>query len=438
MQSIKKYDIIVTGAGIAGISAAVKAGRMGSSVLLIEHYPFLGGMSSAGMVSPFMKSTTGGKELVNGIYKELESSMRNTGGMIDNGFYSWAFRSAANELLFESKVDVAYNTDVVEVFTEGQQITHLRLAGPFGTYKAYAEQFIDTSGDAQLLALGGFPWEKGDEKTGKLQALTLFFRMGGIDVKKTAAYSSRHREDFLDWMDFRFDFSRIISIAGYKGLINKAKAEDRFPEDVDYVFFTSLPESGEGAFNTTNILGIDPSTSGALTEAEKAGHSQVAQIVDFLNSDVPGFEDAFLIDTAVQVGVRETRRAVTQYMMTGDDILHAAKFDDAIARGCYGVDIHGQKGEKSRMDELREGQWYDIPKRSLRVKDAENLMVAGRCIGSTREGHAALRIQPTASATGEACGAIAATAVTMNKKLDDVPYERIRATLRHNVEEVRG
>ena len=434
MQSTKKYDIVVAGAGIAGISAAVRAGSMGCSVLLIEHYPFAGGMSSAGMVSPFMKSITGGKNLVLGIYRDIETSMRAIGGMIDNGFYAWAFRSAANELLARNGADIAFNADVIRVNKDSQRINSLEIITPLGVQKIIAKQFIDTTGDAQLVALGDFPWEKGDPTTGKLQALTLFFRMGGIDVKKTAEYTKQHPEDFLEWMDFKYDFSRIISIAGYKGLIKKAKDENRFPDDVDYVFFTTLPESGEGAFNTTNILGIDPSTSEALTRAEKTGHEQVAQIADFLNNDVPGFEDAFLIDTATQVGVRETRRAVAQYMMTGEDILTGAKFPDVIARGCYGVDIHGQKGEKSRMDELKEGAWYDIPRRSLRVRDTENLQVAGRCIGATREGHAALRIQPTASATGEACGAMAALAVKTHQQLDQVPYEKIKKILDHNIE----
>ncbi len=434
MLSKNEYDIIVAGAGIAGISAAVKAGSLGCSVLLIEHYPFAGGMSSAGMVSPFMKSVTGGKNLVQGIYKQIEAGLRDMGGMIDNGFYSWAFRSVANHLLHQSNVDIAYNADVVSVDVENSKVKSLDIATPYGISKVKGKQFIDTTGDAQLVVMGNFPWLKGDEKTGKLQTLTLFFRMGGIDVEKTAEYSKTHKEDFLGWMDFQFDFSRIISIAGYKGLIRKAQAEGRFPMDVEYVFFTTLPASGEGSFNTTNILGIDPSTSVALTQAELEGHRQVAQIVDFLNADVPGFENAFLIDTAVQVGVRETRRAEAQYMMTGDDILKAAKFEDAVARGCYGVDIHGQKGEKSRMDELEEGAWYDVPLRSLRVKDADNLMVAGRCIGATREGQAALRIQPTASATGEACGAAAALAVKMNLPLYQVPYQKLRELLVHNID----
>ena len=329
---------------------------------------------------------------------------------------------------------MAYNTDVIDAEVENGSIRFLSVATPHGISKLYARQFIDTTGDAQLVALGNFPWEKGDEKTGKLQALTLFFRMGGINVEKTAEYSKQNKGDFLSWMDFNYDFSRIISIAGYTGLIKKAKEQGRFPDDVDYVFFTTLPSSGEGAFNTTNILGIDPSTSEALTEAERVGHEQVAQVVDFLNADVPGFEEAYLIDTAVQVGVRETRRAVAQYMMTGDDVLKAAKFDDVVARGCYGVDIHGQKGEKSRMDELEEGAWYDIPLRSLRVKNAENLMVAGRCIGATREGHAALRIQPTASATGEACGATAALAVRLRVRLDEVPYDKVKEELLYNID----
>ncbi len=433
-MQLNDYDIIVAGAGIAGVSAAAKAASMGCSVLLVEHYPFLGGTSSAGMVSPFMKSVTGGKELVKGLYKEIESRLREIGGMIDNGFYAWAFRYVANTLLAQNGVNVAYNTDVIKVKRDGNQILGLALATPFGEKEVTARQFIDTTGDAQLLVLGDFPWLKGDEKTGKLQALTLFFRMGGINVEKTAEYSKQNKEDFLGWMDFNFDLNRIISIAGYTGLIRKAKEEGRFPADVDYVFFTTLPSSGEGAFNTTNILGIDPSTSEALTKAEIEGHAQVASIVDFLNNDVPGFEHAYLLDTAVQVGVRETRRAVAQYMVTGQDILNAAKFDDTVARGCYGVDIHGQKGEKNRMDELEEGAWYDIPMRSLRVKDSINLMVAGRCIGSTREGHAALRIQPTASATGEACGAVAALSVKMNLPLDKVPYAKIREALLHNVE----
>ena len=434
MQLRNSYDIVVAGAGIAGIAAAVKAASMGASVLLIEHYPFLGGMSSAGMVSPFMKSQTAGIDLVKGVFHQLEAGMVKMGGMIDNGFYAWAFRATANSLLQEAGADIAFSSDVVEVAVRDKTIESITIAGRTGLQTIFARQFIDTTGDAQLIALGDFPWLKGDEKTGKLQAMTLFFRMGGIDVKRTAEYSKENPSDFLPWMDFNFNFEKIISIAGYKGLIKKAQAEGRLPEEIEYVFFTTMASTGEGSFNTTNILGVDASSSENLSKAERIGHKQVTMVVDFLQNEVPGFENAFLIDTAPQVGVRETRRAQADYMVTGQDILSGARFGDVVARGCYGIDIHGQKGEKSRMDELEEGQWYEIPLRSLLVKDAENLMVAGRCIGATREGHAALRIMPTSAATGEACGATAALAVKTGQTIRQVEYGQIRQALIHNIE----
>lgn len=434
MQLKSNYDIVVAGGGIAGIAAALKASSLNCSVLLIEHYPFLGGMSSAGMVSPFMKSRTAGLDLVKGVFQKIEQEMTAIGGMIDNGFYAWAFRAVTNNLLKEAGVDIAFGSDVVAVDVVGTAIKSVTIAGSAGLQTISAKQFIDTTGDAQLIALGEFPWYKGDETTGKLQAMTLFFRMGGIDVRRTAQYSKDNPADFLPWMDFQFNFEKIISIAGFKGLIKKAQNENRFPEEVDYVFFTTMASTGEGSFNTTNILGIDGSSSEQLTLAERIGHSQVAMVVDFLQQDVPGFENAYLIDSAPQIGVRETRRALAEYMVTGQDILMGARFPDVIARGCYGIDIHGQKGEKSRMDELKEGQWYEIPLRSLLVKDADNLLVAGRCIGATREGHAALRIMPTSAATGEACGATAALAIKTMQKLRNTDYNQIRQALIYNIE----
>lgn len=436
MHLKEKYDIIVAGAGIAGISAAVKAASMGVSVLLIEHYPFLGGMSAAGMVSPFMKSETDGINLVKGVYKEIELGLKNMGGMIDNGFYSWAFRSVANALLWKHNVDIAFNTDLVAVEVNSGEVKSIKLSTNDGLLEVKAKQFIDTTGDAQLVSQGNFSWLKGDEQTGKLQALTLFFRMGGINVQKTADYVKQNPNDFLDWMDIEFDFKHIISIAGYKSFIKKAQDEGRLSKEIEYIFFTTLPESGEGSFNCTNILGIDPSDSEALTKAELIGHQQVAQLVDLMNNEVPGFESAYLIDTGIQVGVRETRRAVAEYMMSGDDILKGADFTDTIARGCYGIDIHGQENEKSRMEELQEGAWYGIPYRSLLVKNSENLLVAGRCIGSTREGHSALRIMPTASATGEACGAAAAIAVKKETALRSIDYQELKQELIYNIEEM--
>ncbi|MCF8435207.1 MAG: FAD-dependent oxidoreductase [Ignavibacteriales bacterium] len=433
MQLLHEYDIIVAGAGIAGISAAIKAGNMGASVLLIEHYGFVGGMSTAGMVSPFMKHSINGVSLVEGVFQSIEKEMRKIGGMIDNGFYANSFRSAAFNLLSSANVTVLLHCEIEALKKNEREITEIHLFAEQNRFEIKGKVFIDTTGDAYLVYTGGFNWVKGDEKTGYLQALTLFFRMGGINLVKVAEYASANRHDFFNWMDYNFNFDKIISVAGFFSFVKRAINEGRLPKEIEYIFFTTLPESEEGSFNTSNVLGLDGSTSSDLTKAELIGRKQANDVVKLLQDEVPGFENSYLLETATQIGVRETRRAIGDYVVTGIDISSGSKFEDAIARGCYGIDIHGQKGENSRMEHLREGEYYEIPFRSLMVKDADNLLVAGRCISSTREGHSALRIMPTSSATGEAAGAAAALSVRKGTGLRQLIYSDLFRELSYNL-----
>lgn len=433
-MSIKdKYNVIVIGAGISGVSAAVKAARSGVSVLLIEQYGFIGGMSTAGMVSPFMKHSVNGETLVRGVFEDLEINMRNINGMIDNGFYASALRTASYNLLIGSRCDVLLNSVIFNVESKDRFVKSIDILSNGKQLSIKGDIFIDTSGDAQLVYLGGFSWAKGDETSGKMQALTLFFRMADIDIQKVTDYASKNKNDFFGWMDYNFDLNKIISIAGFFSNVKKAITEGRLPPEVNYIFFTTLPESGEASFNTSNILGLDGSTSLDLTKAELEGRRQVRRVVELLQDEIPGFENSFLLETAVQVGVRETRRAVGDYIVTGDDIRYGRKFPDAIARGCYGIDIHGQKDEESKMENLPEGAYYEIPRGSIIVRNSENLLVAGRCISATREGHGALRIMPTSAATGEACGAWAALAVKNNKKLREINHKVLQELVAHNI-----
>jgi hypothetical protein len=433
MELRSEYDVIVVGAGIAGISAAVKAGRAGVSVLLVEQYGFVGGMSTAGMVSPFMKHSVNGEVLVRGVFEDIEKEMRRQNGMIDNGFFANAFRSASFRLLKDAGCTMLLHAVIAGAEKRDGRIDSITVAVAGRECTVIGKVFIDTSGDAQLLFLGGLPWVKGDEKTGLLQALTLFFRMGNIDLKKVTEYARNNKDNFFDWMEYDVDLTKIISVAGYFRQVKKAIAEQRLSPEVQYIFFTTLPESGEGSFNTSNILALDGSNSFDLTKAELAGRTQVHQVVTLLKNEIPGFEQSYLIETAPQVGVRETRRAVGEYSVTGEDIKRGNKFPDAVARGCYGIDIHGQKDESSRMEHLAEGDYYEIPLRALLVTGAENVMAAGRCISSTREGHSALRIQPTSSATGEACGALAALAVQSQQTIRAVDVRTVQGQILHNI-----
>ena len=432
-MKMEQYDIVVLGGGIAGIAAAVSAARTGLKVALVEQYGFLGGSATAGMVSPFMKHDLKGKPLVRGVFEDLEHEMCQMGGMIDNGFSALVFRSAAFKLLQTAGVRLLFGARLASAEKADKKITWVEIILGDESRKLSAEVFIDTTGDAQLLYLGGLPWLKGDERTGYLQAMTLFFRMTNIDLYRVTEFARLHREDFFNWMTFDFDFSRIISIAGFFSQVKKAIENKRLPEEIQYIFFTTLPATGEGSFNTTNILGIDGSTSQGMTEAEITGRRQVYAVEKFLREDIPGFEDAYLLETATQIGVRETRRAVGDYLVTGSDILKSRKFEDAIARGVYGIDIHGQKGEKSRLENPEAGRFYEVPRRALIVKDTKNVLVAGRCISATREGHSALRIMPTSAATGEACGEWAALAIHRNAPLREIAVKDLQDRIRHNL-----
>ncbi len=428
------YDVIVAGAGIAGLSAAIAAARNGSSVLLVERYGFVGGMSTAGMVSPFMKywiqREDGNKvPLVGGIFEEINQRMAALGGMIENGFSALAFKQIVSEMLIRAGVDCALFTSTIAVERNETTIRSLTIQNGTTRKTISATVFIDTTGDAELLYLADAPWVKGDERTGMLQAMTTFFRVGGIDLAAACDDVRNHPDQYFDWSTKVYDPQQIVSIAGYHDIVRRAHERGDLPEAVTYFFFTSLPGFGETAFNTTNILGLDGSSSVDLTQAEIEGRRQVLRSFSIIKKECAGFARSYLIETSVQVGVRETRRAVGDYAMTGSDVRTGAKFPDAIARANYGVDIHGQKGEQSVMEYLKEGEYYEIPVRSLIVKEVNNLLTAGRSISSTREGHAALRIQATSSATGEAAGLLAATAVRNGTALRDVPVETIQTIL---------
>jgi FAD dependent oxidoreductase len=415
MSKLIKTNIAIVGAGIAGICAAIGAAREGADVVLIESFPYIGGLATGGLVSPFMKHDINGKALVEGIFQELKERMREKNGMIDNGFSAEILIDTATEMLSQAGVTLLLNSTLIEVQRDATHILELTFENPEGSSKVIADQFIDTSGDAVLTYLADAPYEMAKEQ----QAMTLFFKMKDIDLQKAVEYVKSDPDDFFPWSSKAYDPNHIVSVAGYFSHIKKAKELNAMSGSVQYIFFCTLPDPGTASFNCVNLLGYDGTSKKDLEEAYLEGRTQIADIVRVLKN-IPGFENAEIAKIADRVGVRETRRAIGDYVINADDIRQCKKFDDAIAKGCYGIDIHGQKEEESVMEELPEGEYYEIPKRALIVKDLANLQAAGRCISSTRQGQAALRIMPTCAATGEATGRIAAMAIKENKTIREI------------------
>jgi hypothetical protein len=145
---------------------------------------------------------------------------------------------------------------------------------------------------------------------------------------------------------------------------------------------------------------------------------------------VPGFERAYLQQSAAQIGVRESRRIRGHYALTADDVVQARTFPDGVARSNYPIDIHSPTGAGTDIRGVAEGDYYEIPYRCLLPQGIDNLLVAGRCVSSTHEGQAALRIMPTCFAMGEAAGVAAALACRQGVSPQDVEPEGLRQALR--------
>ena len=157
---------------------------------------------------------------------------------------------------------------------------------------------------------------------------------------------------------------------------------------------------------------------------------QMRQISEFLKRYVPGFQNAYVMQSGVNVGVRETRRILGEYQLTADDVLSARKFDDAIARGAYPVDIHNPKGAGTVLKRLPPGEAYDIPMRCLLPQRTDRLIVAGRCISVDHRAHNATKEIPPCIATGEAAGTAGALSVARGITPRELDVSSLRERLR--------
>lgn len=417
----KQYDVIVAGGGLAGVAAAVSAARLGAKTLLIERYGFLGGLGTAGLVNPFMSfCTSDGKPLVGGFFAEICDRMRQMGGMLDRAYDPEAMKFVAQELVLESGCHLLMHAWVTGARMSGTDIVGVEVLTKSGTKELDGKIIIDATGDADASAMAGAPFEFGDPANGLAQAMTLMFTVGGVDVRKSLVYAKDHpgemrfpkppSEEAVERM-----MQGAVGIAGFFSLVEQARSKGEFPLPQDLVFCISLPTPGQVVVNTTHIGGVDGTTSEDLTKAEIEGRRQTMALMTFFRKYIPGFEGAYLLQTAAQVGVRETRRVMGEYIFSADDVADGRKFADVVMRSAYPVDVHApdDKGYKKVEDQpLRPGappprDWYEVPYRSLVPLEVDNLLVAGRCISATHEGQGAVRIMPNCMALGQAAGTAA-------------------------------
>jgi hypothetical protein len=417
-------DVLIVGGGPAGIGAALGAAQAGVRVVLAEYYGFLGGNATAALVMPmatyhtqdraegpeepanlFPKDHGEGMPIIGGALSLFVNRLVQSGGAIPPSYSSGyvvpfdpeVFKAVAFSLLDEAGVHFLLHSFASDVMV-GPDSSRVVFETKSGPITIRARVIVDCTGDGDMAFRAGAPCQVGRELDGLAQPMTLMFLMIGFQRSAFADYVKAHPDQWH----------------GVRGLWDLVKrAADAGELDVprkEMLFFSTLHED-KIAVNGTRIIKVQGTDVWDLTYAEWEGRRQVNQIASFLTRCVPGFESAYVEQTGAAVGVRETRRILGEYVLTGDDVLKARKFSDVIAHGSYPIDIHNPTGPGTVLKHLPRGEYYDIPLRCLIPLEVENMVVAGRCISGTHDSLSSYRVMSISMATGQAAGVCAALSV---------------------------
>ena len=399
------------GGGPAGIAAATAAARHGVRTLLVERYGFLGGMGTAAGVTNFcgLHANVRGEiqQVVHGVADDLLGRMRELGGLNEphlifgrihaQAYDTAAFKCAADALLLEAGVELLFHAFAVGVARSGDAIEALLLETKSGRVAVRGRTFIDCSGDGDLAHFAGVATDKGDAG-GALLYPTLMFRVGNVDAAK-AGEAWRTIPERMDAAE--------------------AAGEFRFPRRGAIV--RPQKHAYEWRVNVTQLKNADGSaTDGtdarSLSAGEVEGRRQAVDYLRFLRAKVPGFEAAYALEIAPQLGIRETRRLTGEAVLSAEDVVGCADFGDTIGVNGWPLELHVAGDVQWRWPAVGSRGFNQLPYRMLLPRRglpgwAGNLLAAGRCASMTHEGHSAARVSGGCFVMGQAAGTAAALAL---------------------------
>ncbi|HEY3417001.1 MAG TPA: FAD-dependent oxidoreductase [Armatimonadota bacterium] len=394
------FDVVVVGGGIAGVMAAIAAAREGKATLLLERYLALGGMATLGLVQPitiwggarnaYVIAGTGKRLLEDMAARDPHAATAMTpyGPTCDAEYLKMMLEQQA----MAAGVTLLYDMRVHGVEKDGDRITGLRAITKDGDIALRGKVFIDATGDADVAAFAGVPCDE------DRQGITLMFIMAGID--RSRCPDGTVIQD--TWVKHR--------VMGYRGSV---------------LFWHPRPDAAY--VNMTEIDGRNGLRATDLTYCTVECRKQAWEILEVYRKYIPGFEHAYIEQTAPALGVRETRRIRGIHRLVAAEVLENTPFPDVIARAACPLDIHGSDGQ-SRYTRLERS--YGIPYRSLITNEIANLIVTGRCISADHTAHSSLRRMAPGFALGEAAGIAAACATSLGH-VREVPITSLQARILH-------
>lgn len=412
-------DVLVIGGGTAGVGAAVAAARTGSRALLVERYGFLGGVANVGLCLHTFHSSKG-ERIVAGLPWEMITRMKDLGGstgpvFIENAHMQTTtpidvevMKYVTQEMILEAGGEILYHTSPLEVLVEDNKVCGVIVVNKGGRMLIRAKVVVDGTGDGDIATWAGVPYEKGRSSDGKMQRMSMVFKLGNVDLPRAIEEIGKggawaplpiSGEQYPVWWS-----------ATLKKYAAAVEEEDLFLATDE--FWGNTVRARETNINASRIQGLDGTNAQDLSQGEIEGKRQVFKLSAFLKKHVPGFEQSYVLATAPFIGVRETRRMLGDYQLTGDDCLQGRKFSDGVAKVGYPIDIHDPTSGKTHFTPIGgEDGSYDIPYRCLLPNNVDQLLLTGRCISTTHEAMASTRTMITGMMIGQAAGTAAALAI---------------------------
>ncbi len=423
-------DVCVLGSGSAGSAAAIAAARGGARVLLVEKLPFLGGTSTAVLDTFYGFFTPGSapRKVVGGIGDEVVARVRELGPVLERPntygaglgitYVAEHLKVVWEQLVEEAGARVLLHALLADVTVRGGRVAEATIATKTGLGTVRADVFVDATGDADLCHLAEFGYELAG-RDAPAQTLTTTFRMANVDAGRRRAVTMAQLHDLM----------AEAATSGDYDLPRRDGSDHVTPIDgVTATIMTRVEAVERDADGRVVRNASDP---WLLSRAEIAGRRQALEYARFLVDRVPGYEAASLVALGTQIGLRETRRVHGEYRLSADDVLAGRRFDDEIGLSGAPIEDHAA-GPGTRWRYLPEGEVVGIPYRTLVVRDAENVLVAGRCFSATHDAHAAVRSMAQCMAMGQAAGTAAAVAVAGGRLPREIDVAALREVLRRS------
>lgn len=403
-------DICVAGGGPAGIAAAVTAARQGAKVLIIESNGFFGGAATAALVPAFMNFTSGDIFLAGGIGREIYDKCE-----IDkygNGIRVEKLKRIYDEMVTGSGADFLFHTNLIDVINENGFVKYIIVSAKSGIYAIKAKIFIDGTGDGDLCAMAGNPYELGDE-TGHTMPATLCSQWVDIDWDTVVKPDSRELE--------------------------RAHADGIFSQSDWHL--SGIWKTGDhlGGGNIGHCYGVNATDERSLTKAMITGRKILPEFEKYYREYLAGgYSNTSVSMSGSYLGIRESRRIKGDYVLDFNDFMNRAVFEDEIGRYSYPIDIHPEPSkdgyEKFRKEHFtlryQAGESYGIPYRSLLPVNLTNVLVAGRCISTDQKMQSSIRVMPCCFIMGQGCGMAAYLASMNNGETRSIDIKELRQRLR--------